>query len=214
VLDHLQRIEDGHASPIAQGREVVSGNPHRPATAPRGSQLRTNDRPAHSIEREAEDRPFSRDTGIPVEIERPREVFLAVVTPIEWGRGTWLGAGPVVVVAHHEDPVGAGRRSGERHRGSSDVGLCRHRYLGVDVDGTNRGPQASDELAVRPDMRHGKQLDVDVDPVDAQIAGQGDQLGDRPILGLGRGEEGGILASAERRVDELDADAPFVRTGD
>ena len=79
-----------------------------------------------------------------------------------------------------------------------------------------RRPQPPDELAVGRDvLRSAEQLDVDVDPVDAEVAGQRDELR-RSSASWASAivKNASFFARPERRVDELDADAAVVGVGD
>ena len=165
-------------------------------------------RPGHPVERQPQDRLLDRHPDRLVEVERPDQVLLAPVAASHRRRRARGRARVVIVVAHHEDPVCAGQRRGGRHRRPPDVGRRGDRHLRLRV-GLHQGrPDLPDERAVGRDERVVDDLDVDVDPIDAELAGEVDQpAGDLRPAGLGgrTGTEQALVASlAEAGEDELD----------
>ena len=155
-----------------------------------------------------------RSTGTPraaVQVERPDEVARLAVEPIDRRRGARVGPGPVVVVAHQEDPVGAGRGGGGRHPRPELVRLGRDRDLRIGQPRPERVTKSTDE---RPVIEHvlGRQaLDVDVDAIEPEVVDEVDEDLDPARLGLGLRVELAVLVRAEARVHELDARAAVVR---
>ena len=122
-----------------------------------------------------------------------------------------FGPGPVVVVAHQEDPVRARRRGGGGHPRPELVRLGRDRDLRVGQARPQGVTKATDERPVVEQVLRRETLDVDVDAIEPELVDELDEDLDPARLGLGLRVELAVLVRTEARVHELDARATVVR---
>ena len=109
-------------------------------------------RPGDAVERKSQDRPLRWDAERRVEVQRPRQRPLVPVPSLDRrGRAGLARAGPVVV-AHEEDPVGAGHAGRQRHRRALLAGGRRDRDGCGRIGGPERRPEPPDEAAVGRDV--------------------------------------------------------------
>ena len=105
-----------------------------------------------------------RSGGTPsgrVEVERPRQGPLVPVPSLDRRRRAGLARAGPVVVAHEEDPVGAGHARRERDRRALLAGGRRDRDGCGRIGGPERRPEPPDEPAVGRDVDVVDLLDVD-----------------------------------------------------
>ena len=154
-----------------------------------------------------------RSGGTPsarVEVQRPRQRPLVAVPSLDRrGRAGLARAGPVVV-AHEEDPVGAGHARRERERGALVAGGRRDGDGCGRIVGPEGRPEPPDEPAVGRDVEVVDLLDVHVDPVDPEVLPERDQPGDHLVLDRLAREQLRVLRPAEARVGQVHPLVPIV----